>query len=121
MMKRNNKYTLLYFSASCHDETYNVRYLGSDNPLRPFTPVMHYNTVYEENEWHHIVLTFDGVVEKIYVDGVLDNSRVMDLASAVDKARFIIGASDGRGENYSGYMASLRMYDYTLSDTRVNT
>lgn len=75
---------------------------------------MRYNTIPEANKWHYIVLTFDGVVEKIYVDGVLDNSQNMLLSSAIDKAKIIIGASD-IGENFSGFMASLRLYDYALS------
>ncbi|WNH09852.1 family 43 glycosylhydrolase [Thalassobellus suaedae] len=79
---------------------------------------MKYNNVPEANKWHHIVLTFDGVVEKIYVDGVLDNSQNMLLSSAIDNAKIIIGASD-IGENYSGYMASLRMYDYALNENEL--
>jgi xylan 1,4-beta-xylosidase len=76
---------------------------------------MRYRNLPAENEWHHIVVTFDGVLEKVYVDGVLDNVQSMILASAVDRARFIVGASDV-GEHFSGYMASLRMYDYALSE-----
>ena len=68
----------------------------------------------EANKWHYIVLTFDGVVEKVYVDGNLDNSQSMLLSSAIDKAKIIIGASD-IGENFSGFIASLRMYDYALN------
>lgn len=79
---------------------------------------MRYKKVPEENKWHHIVLTFDGVVEKIYVDGVLDNAQIMTLASAIDKAKIIIGASD-TGENYTGLMASLRMYDYALREVEI--
>ncbi|MEN2401253.1 family 43 glycosylhydrolase [Flavobacterium sp. MC2016-06] len=75
---------------------------------------MKYNKVPEQNKWHYHVLTFDGVVEKIYVDGVLDNAQNMMLSSAVENAKIIIGASD-IGENYSGLMASLKMYDYALS------
>lgn len=74
---------------------------------------MKFNKVPEANKWHHIVLTFDGVVEKVYVDGVVDNSQTMLLSSAIDKAKIIIGASD-IGENFSGFMASLRLYDYAL-------
>lgn len=79
---------------------------------------MKYSKVPEQNKWHHIVLTFDGVVEKIYVDGVLDNSQNMMLSSAIDKAKIIIGASDV-GENYTGYMASLKMYDYALGKEEI--
>ncbi len=74
---------------------------------------MRYNELPEADKWHHIVLTFDGVVEKVYVNGKLDNSQVMTLASAIDGAKIIVGASD-IGENYSGYMASFQMYDYAL-------
>ena len=79
---------------------------------------MRYKKVPNENQWHHLVLTFDGVVEKIYVDGVLDNSQIMTLASAIDKAKIIIGASD-TGENYTGLMASLRIYDYALEGEEI--
>ncbi|HEX9151979.1 MAG TPA: LamG domain-containing protein, partial [Flavobacterium sp.] len=75
---------------------------------------MRFTKTPEANTWHHLVLTFDGVVEKVYVDGTLDNSQNMLLSSAIDKAKIIIGASD-IGENFSGLMASLRMYDYALN------
>jgi hypothetical protein len=80
---------------------------------------MRYRNVPPEKQWHHIVVTFDGVVEKVYVNGVMDNSQIMLLSSAIDRARIIIGASD-TGENFNGYMASVRMYDYALSDNEIN-
>lgn len=79
---------------------------------------MRYTKVPEADKWHYIVLTFDGVVEKVYVDGVLDNSQNMLLSSAIDKAKIIIGASD-IGENFSGFMASLRLYDYALKEQEI--
>ncbi|EJL60994.1 family 43 glycosylhydrolase [Flavobacterium sp. CF136] len=75
---------------------------------------MKFTKIPETNKWHYIVLTFDGVVEKVYVDGILDNSQSMLLSSAIDKAKITIGASD-IGENFSGFIASLRMYDYALN------
>lgn len=79
---------------------------------------MKYTKVPEANKWHFIVLTFDGVVEKVYVDGVLDNSQNMLLSSAIDKAKIIIGASD-IGENFSGFIASLRLYDYAFKEQEI--
>ena len=78
-----------------------------------------YNNVPEANKWHHIVVTFDGVVEKVYVDGVLDNAQNMLLSSAVKNAKIRIGASDA-GEYYTGLMASFQMYDYALSQSEVS-
>ncbi len=80
---------------------------------------MPYTNVPSQNTWHHIVLTFDGINLKVYVDGKLDNSQNMTLASQVEKAKMRIGASDTR-ENYSGYMASLRMYDYALGQQEIH-
>jgi len=80
---------------------------------------MPYKNLPPARQWHHIVLTFDGVVEKVYVDGALDNSQNMTLASSVKKAKIRIGASDV-GEHFTGYMASVRMYDYALSEKDIS-
>lgn len=79
---------------------------------------MRYQKLPAADDWHYIVLTFDGVVEKIYVDGVLDNMQIMSLSSATDKAKIRIGASD-IGENYTGFMNSLQMYDYALGASEI--
>lgn len=99
-----NSYNALFYNSSHYGA---VGHLDGHFDMR-------YNKLPIQNQWHHIVVTFDGVVEKLYVDGKLDNSQNMTLASAIDKAKIIIGASD-IGEYYSGYIASLRMYDYALS------
>jgi xylan 1,4-beta-xylosidase len=79
---------------------------------------MKYSKLPKANEWHLLVLTFDGVVEKVYVDGVLDNAQNMTLSSMVKNAKFRIGTSD-IGENYTGLMASLKMYDYALTAAEI--
>lgn len=80
---------------------------------------MRYKTVPAENQWHHIVVTFDGVVEKVFVNGVLDNAQIMTLASAIENAKIIVGASD-TGENFAGFMASMRMYDIALTEKEIS-
>ncbi|WMI65222.1 family 43 glycosylhydrolase [Aestuariibaculum sp. YM273] len=79
---------------------------------------MAYKNLPTENQWHYIVLTFDGVVEKIYVDGVLDNSQNMLLSSAIENAKFIVGSSD-IGEHFSGLMTSFEMYDYAIDEEEI--
>lgn len=76
---------------------------------------MPYKIVPEADQWHHIVLTFDGVVEKVYVNGVLNNSQNITLASSVENAKIIIGASDV-GENYTGYMSSVQIFDHAFDE-----
>ncbi len=77
-----------------------------------------YKNVPEANKWHHIVVTFDGVVEKVYVDGKLDTAQNMLLSSAIKNAKIRIGASD-IGEYYTGLMASFGLYDYALSKDEI--
>lgn len=72
----------------------------------------------EANKWHYIVVTFDGVVEKVYVDGKLDNAQNMLLSSAIKNGKIRIGASD-IGEHYSGLMASFGLYDYALNEKEI--
>ncbi len=81
---------------------------------------MSYKQLPKANQWHHIVITFDGVVEKVYVDGRLDNAQIMLLSSSVKNAKIRIGASD-IGEYYTGYMASFGLYDYALNSKEVIT
>jgi len=77
-----------------------------------------YNKVPEANKWHFIVVSFDGVVEKVYVDGILDNAQNMLLSSAIKNAKIRIGASD-EGEYYTGLMASFFFYDYGLDEWEI--
>ncbi|WP_167606188.1 family 43 glycosylhydrolase [Maribellus sediminis] len=79
---------------------------------------MPFNNLPEANKWHTIVVTFDGVVEKVYVDGKLDNSQNMLLSSQIKGAKIRIGASDV-GEYYTGLMSRFALYDYALSEKEI--
>lgn len=70
------------------------------------------------DQWHFVVLSFDGVNEKVYVDGKLNNAQNMALCTAVKNARFRIGASDAE-EYFTGWMAELRMYNYALDEKKI--
>ncbi len=80
---------------------------------------MPYSNLPTTDQRHHIVLTFDGVMEKIYIDGHLDNSQKMNLSSATEDAEIIIGASD-IGEYFSGLISSFQMYDYALNEEEIS-
>ena len=103
-----NSYNALYYNSG--------NYGAAGHLDRYFD--MAYKNLPEQNQWHQIVLTFDGVMEKIYVNGALDNAQMMMLSSAIDQAKIRVGASDV-GENFSGYLASLRLYDYALSEKEI--
>ncbi len=76
-----------------------------------------YEDVPEAGAWHHIVLTFDGMKEEIYVDGVL--VKEFPISLFVENGPILIGASGQRNENFSGYIANARLYEKPLTPEEV--
>lgn len=72
----------------------------------------------EAGVWHHLAVVFDGVIERVYVDGELNNAEAKMLL--MHEGRPIhVGASEPGTEFFSGTVASLRVYDVALSETEV--
>lgn len=77
------------------------------------------------NAWHHIVVTYNGSVERVYVDGKLNASESKDLHLASPPMQFmILGAGWDPKHldhffNYSGSIAQLRLHGGTLSESDV--
>jgi len=68
-------------------------------------------------QWHHIAVTFDGMLENVYVDGKLDTQLPINLFVESDKIH--IGASGEPSENFTGSIANLQLYDKTLTSDQV--
>lgn len=69
-----------------------------------------------ENTWHHLVVSFDGYMERIYVDGKLvkEQNKMLFVRRA---ERFSIG---GSGEDFfSGYLADVQLSDLAWSADKV--
>lgn len=69
-------------------------------------------------QWHHLAVVFDGVIERVYVDGGLDNAQAKMLLLHQGRPIYV-GASEPGTEFFDGYLASLRIYDGALSETEV--
>ncbi len=63
-------------------------------------------------------MVFDGVIERVYVDGQLNNSEAKMLLMHEGRPVYV-GASEPGSEFLDGYLASLRVYDAALSETAV--
>lgn len=79
---------------------------------------MPYNEVPEAGKWHHITVTFDGMIEKIYVNGKLDNQEQKNLF-VHEENDIIIGSSGAADQYLRGSIASLRMYDKYFPADRI--
>ena len=72
----------------------------------------------DENQWHHVVVTFDGSYAKIYVDGMEEASGGFILADGPD-ATFRIGRNDQVIERFEGAIDDMLVYNYDLSAENV--
>ncbi len=90
---------------------------------------MGYNPPPSAGAWHHLVLTYDGVRERLYVDGALNNSEAKALnlhgAAYPPTSWMIVGAAyQGgflEGLAYAGSLAVLRVHGGVLTDEQVIT
>jgi beta-xylosidase len=73
-----------------------------------------YKQVPAKGQWHHIVLTFDGMLENVYVDGQLNTQTPISLY--VEKGDILIGASGEPSENFSGYISKVQLFDKVVED-----
>lgn len=81
-------------------------------------PDMPYKKLPEAAKWHHIALVFDGTMERLYVDGVLDTEeRKMLFINRLSE--FYIGTTNDRNAYFSGALAALKLYDIPLSQTEI--
>jgi hypothetical protein len=69
-------------------------------------------------QWHHLAVVFDGVIERVYVDGQLNNSEAKMLMMHEGRPVYV-GASEPGSEYFDGYLASLRVYGGALNEADV--
>lgn len=79
---------------------------------------LNYQTIPAAGQWHHIAVTFDGSVEKIYVNGKLDNQeeKMLHVGGARE---ILLGRGHNTPEFFSGSLASVKLYDQALSPEKI--
>ena len=78
--------------------------------------------------WHHIVITYDGDVQKIYVDGALNSTETVGVLDAIDTQPIYIGSERlpatghpdaGSFFQFSGAISKIRVHSEALTDANV--
>jgi hypothetical protein len=72
------------------------------------------------NQWTFLATTYDGTTLKIYVNGSLVASKAVSGAITTTAAPLIIGG-DGFGQMFQGMIDNVRIYNYGVSATQVQT
>jgi len=73
------------------------------------------------NTWTHLAFTYDGAVERLYVNGVQVSSRAQTGAIQTSTGVLHIGGDDLWGEYFQGLIDEIRIYNRALSAAEVQT
>jgi len=72
----------------------------------------------QEDQWHLAVVTYEGGIARIYVDGLQAAVGNFTLANKAD-ATFWIGRNESIGERFDGLIDDLKAFNYALSPEEV--
>lgn len=93
---------------------------GNNNPFKDING----NTisVLTDNAWHHFVVTFDGTVSKLYIDGVYRGTATTYRNPTTTSAKIVRlagGYGGGHSYDWNGSINDFRIYDHALSPKEV--
>ncbi|MES2005972.1 MAG: LamG-like jellyroll fold domain-containing protein [Bacteroidota bacterium] len=71
------------------------------------------------NQWHHVAATYDGYYMRIYLDGVLANSKLMAGDITVNGNDLVLGSQPGFGEFYGGKVEESRIWNRALNQCEI--
>ena len=78
---------------------------------------------YNDSTWHHVVMTRQGTLWSLYIDGSLDNTATNTLSGTFDAMnRTTIATrigSDGHSDHPTGRLQNIAWYTYALPAARV--
>lgn len=77
-------------------------------------------TILNDNQWHHVLVTFSSGNLKFYVDGVLENTVAKNI-STVGQANFIGRSNHGGGNEawFNGLIDDVGFWDRALNSSEV--
>ncbi|MBA6154723.1 HYR domain-containing protein, partial [Gelidibacter maritimus] len=75
------------------------------------------------SRWYHIAVTFDGAAYRLYVDGLLVNTRNTTISPASNTANTLLGAmsrpNNTPTNHYNGWMDEVRIWNTTLTVAQI--
>lgn len=87
----------------------------NDNSIRSLTS----NAAVTAGDWHYVTVTYDGTTQKLYIDGVLDNSQSLPgITLTYTNSPVKIGTGDYNNP-FAGYVDDLRIYNRALTDPEI--
>lgn len=74
------------------------------------------------NSWHHVAITWDGVNQAVYVDGVREGDLVAHGTAPSAGGSFILGTYNSRNsQGFIGNIDEVKVYNYARSQDEINS
>jgi hypothetical protein len=86
--------------------------LESDTPITPSSIT--------DGKWHHLVGVKNGGNFSVYLDGMLIETKILNVEKTTGIYDLYIGAAGGSGEFFNGSLDNVRVYNRALTATEVS-
>ncbi len=72
-----------------------------------------------DNQWHHVAITYDGTTARLYYDGKECNTKAQ--TGTLDNNEYVVIGSrnDGFSSFFEGYIDELKIYSYTRTQQQI--
>lgn len=76
-------------------------------------------TQIRDNRWHHVAMTWDGAMVRVYVDGYLDGSGPYSIAPNSASQPLRVGGYRYGYRNFAGHIDEVKLYDYERTGEQI--
>ncbi|MEZ4361094.1 MAG: LamG domain-containing protein [Kofleriaceae bacterium] len=107
--------------AICLEPSGQISFYSAPDPAGPVGDNLTSNQLLTPDAWHHVAITWDGTVKRVFVDGVADGQRPQPIA--FDDNDILFGADLDAGlpvVEFYGLLDEVRIYDRALTSAEVS-
>lgn len=72
------------------------------------------------NDWNHVAMTFDGIVIRMYLNGILDSEQVYGGGVCQSAQPIIFGGYPDIYSQFRGQMAEIHLWDHARSEQEIS-
>ena len=74
----------------------------------------------DADQWYHVVGTYDGNIQKIFINGILQNSSSWNGTINIDSHSLMFGYKVAGDNNWlNGSLDDVRIYNYALNEDAI--
>jgi len=72
------------------------------------------------NQWFHVTITYDGITQSIYINGILNNSSPLAGSIQQTPTNIFIGTYDASFDFFNGTIDEVRIWNRSLTQAEIN-